>query len=270
MHDNLSAVLAHNATHSKIKRLEIKYIDLSQRLSASRDLAQFICKMPHLRELCLGDEYRPSLHEELYSTLSSLASSTKIECIEIKYIDLSQRPSASRDLAQFICKMPNIRELHLGNKLGFTSPSLHEEFYSTLSSLASCAKIERLNINRVDLNQRLSASRDLAQFICKMPNLRELHLGDKLGLASPSLHEEFFSTLSSLASSAKIETLHHSENLSACPSASRDLAQFICKMNYLKNLTLDGQYHDDFYSTSSSMASTAKNMRKMNLSIMPS
>ncbi|XP_041461428.1 uncharacterized protein LOC121412721 [Lytechinus variegatus] len=100
--------------------------------------------MPHLRDLCLGQEYgntSPSLHEEFYSTLSLLAPSAKIEHLEIKYIDLSQRQSASRDLAQFICKMPNLRELRLGDKYGNTSPSLHEEFYSTLSSLAPSAKV---------------------------------------------------------------------------------------------------------------------------------
>ncbi|XP_063954798.1 uncharacterized protein LOC129259246 isoform X1 [Lytechinus pictus] len=273
MHDNLSAVLAHNATHSKIECLEIKYIDLSQRLSSSRDLAQFICKMPHLRKLCLGGEYRdtnPSLHEEFYSTLSSLASSAKIERLNIICVDLSQRLSASRDLAQFICKMPNLRELHLGGIYGTTRPPLHEEFYSTLSSLASTVKIERLDIKCIDLSQRLSASRDLAQFICKMPNLRELHLGDKVGLTRPLLHEEFYSTLSSLASSAKIEILHLSEDLSERPSASRDLAQFICKMNHLEKLTLSGQYHDDFYSTSLSMASTAKQTDTLDLYADPS
>ncbi|XP_041461723.1 uncharacterized protein LOC121413026 [Lytechinus variegatus] len=205
MHENLSEVLADNATHSKIEHLEIKYIDLSQRLSASRDLAEFICKMPNLRELRLGDKYgntSPSLHEEFYSTLSSLAPSAKIEHLEIKYIDLSQRLSASRDLAEFICKMPNLRELRLGDKYGNTSPSLHEEFYSTLSSLAPSAKIEHLEVKYIDLSQRLSASRDLAEFICKMPNLRELHLGE-YGNTSPSLHEEFYSTLSLLAPSAK-------------------------------------------------------------------
>nr|XP_054753506.1 uncharacterized protein LOC129259229 [Lytechinus pictus] len=255
------STLSSLASSAKIECIEIEYIDLSQRPSASRDLAQFICKMPNLRELHLGDEYgttSPSLHEEFYSTLSSLAPSAKIERLDIKYIDLSQRLFASRDLAQFICKMPNLREFCLGNENGITSPSLHEEFCSTLSSLAPSAKIERLDIICVDLSQRLSASRDLAQFICKMPNLRELLLGDESGYTSHSLHEEFYSTLSSLALSAKIETLHHKENLIERPSASRDLAQFICKMNNLKNLTLAGWYHDDFYSTLSSMASTAK------------
>nr|XP_054752546.1 uncharacterized protein LOC129258276 [Lytechinus pictus] len=56
----------------------------------------------------------------------------------------------------------------------------------------------------------------------------------------------------------QIETLKLDANLSKRPSASRDLAQFICKTNHLKNLTLYGQYHDDFYSTSSSMASSTK------------
>ncbi|XP_041461728.1 uncharacterized protein LOC121413030 [Lytechinus variegatus] len=158
MNDNFSAMLAHNATHSKIVYLEIKYIDLSQRLSSSRDLAEFICKMPHLRNLCFGDKYgnaRPSLHEEFYSTLSSLASSAKIERLDINYIDLSQRLSASRDLAQFICKMPHLRELLLGDKYGNASPSLHEEFYSTLSSLASSAKNGGVKIK---MNPSLSAT----------------------------------------------------------------------------------------------------------------
>nr|XP_054753560.1 uncharacterized protein LOC129259288 [Lytechinus pictus] len=76
MHDVFYSVLARNATDTKIERLDIKYIDLSQRQSASRDLAQFICKMPHL---CLGDESdSPSFHDEFYSTVSSLASSAKV------------------------------------------------------------------------------------------------------------------------------------------------------------------------------------------------
>eukprot|EP00057_Strongylocentrotus_purpuratus_P015151 XP_011669625.1 PREDICTED: uncharacterized protein LOC105440790 [Strongylocentrotus purpuratus] len=44
------------------------------------------------------------------------------------------------------------------------------------------------------------------------------------------------------------------------PSASRGLAEFICKMPHLKNLTLSsrGNLNDDFYSKSSSLASSAK------------
>nr|XP_054753533.1 uncharacterized protein LOC129259257 [Lytechinus pictus] len=172
----------------------------------------------------------------------------QIERLNINYIDLSKCQPASRDLAQFFCKLPHLRELRLGDEL--YSPSFHDEFYSTLSSLASCAKIEILHHNE-NLSERPSASRDLAQFICKMNHLKNLKLYGQY-------HDDFYSTASSMASSTKIEILHHNENLSERPSASRDLAQFICKMNHLKNLKLYGQYHDDFYSTASSMASTAK------------
>eukprot|EP00057_Strongylocentrotus_purpuratus_P012245 XP_011666719.1 PREDICTED: uncharacterized protein LOC105439435 [Strongylocentrotus purpuratus] len=62
-----------------------------------------------------------------------------------------------------------------------------------------------------------------------------------------------------MASSAKIETLDVNYlGIIERPSASRDLTQFIYKMPHLKNLTLCGQFHDDFYSTSSSIASSAK------------
>ncbi|XP_041461762.1 uncharacterized protein LOC121413068 [Lytechinus variegatus] len=101
------------------------------------------------------------------------------------------------------------------------------------------------------LNIRPSASRDLAQFICKMNHLKNLKLDGWY-------HDDFYSTSSSMASTTKIEILDLRENLSERPSASRDLALFICKMNHLKNLTLRFQYHDDFYSTASSMASTTK------------
>ncbi|XP_063954785.1 uncharacterized protein LOC129258778 isoform X2 [Lytechinus pictus] len=249
MHDVFYSVLARNASNTKIERLDINYVDLSQCQSASRDLAQFICKMPHLRELRLGyGDYSPSFHDEFYTTLSSLASSAKIEILHHDEY-LIKRASASRDFAQFICKMNYLKNLTLDGQY-------HDDFYSTSSSMASTTKIERLDINYIDLGPRQSASRDLAQFICKLTHLRELYLGNQL--SSPSFHDEFYSTVSSLASSAKIETLDHNDHLSERPSASRDLAQFICKMNHLKNLTLYGQYHDVFYSTASSMASTAK------------
>ncbi|XP_041463439.1 uncharacterized protein LOC121414353 isoform X1 [Lytechinus variegatus] len=127
----------------------------------------------------------------------------------------------------------------------------HDDFYSTASSMASTSKIEILHHNE-NLSERPSASRDLAQFICKMNHLKNLTL------FYGQYHDDFYSTASSMASTSKIEILDLRENLSERPSASRDFAQFICKMNHLKNLTLYGQYHDDFYSTASSMASTIK------------
>ncbi|XP_041453566.1 uncharacterized protein LOC121406625 [Lytechinus variegatus] len=228
----------------QIESLDINDIKLSQRQSASRDLAQFICKIPHLRELNLGSYHNcQKYHDEFYSTLSSLASSAKIEILHHND-DLSERPSASRDLAQFICKMNHLKNLKLYGQY-------HDDLYSTSSSMmATTAKIETLHHDD-NLGERPSASRDLAQFICKMNHLKNLTLYGYY-------HDDFYSTALSIASTTKIETFHLSDDLSERPSASRDLAQFICKMNHLKNLTLYGYYHDDFYSTASSMASTTK------------
>nr|XP_054753578.1 uncharacterized protein LOC129259306 [Lytechinus pictus] len=240
-HDDFYSTLSSMASTAKIETLDDWCKDLIERPSASRDLAQFICKMNHLKNLTLHESY----HDDFYSTLSSMASTAKIETLHDWFENLIERPSASRDLAQFICKMNHLKNLTFDG-------SYHDDFYSTLSSMASTTKIETLIDWCKDLSERPSASRDLAQFICKMNHLKNLKIDG-------SYHDDFYSTLSSMASTAKIETLDdRCENLSERPSASRDLAQFICKMNHLKNLTLDGSYHDDFYSTLSSMASTTK------------
>ncbi|XP_030849960.1 uncharacterized protein LOC105441799 [Strongylocentrotus purpuratus] len=85
-----------------------------------------------------------------------------------------------------------------------------------------------------------------------MPHLKNLTLYGRY-------HDDFYSPSSSMASSAKIETLETPGwDLSERPSASRYFGQFIRSMSHLKNLKLYGRYHDDFYSTSSSMASSAK------------
>ncbi|XP_041461727.1 uncharacterized protein LOC121413029 [Lytechinus variegatus] len=236
-HDDFYSTSLSMASTAKIENIHLKE-NLSQRPSASRDLAQFICKMNHLKNLTLSGQY----HDDFYSTSSSMASTAKIEILHYSE-NLSQRPSASRDLAQFICKMNHLKNLALDGQY-------HDDFYSTVSSMASTAKVEILHVSE-NLSQRPSASRDLAQFICKMNHLKNLTL-------SGQYHDDFYSTSLSMASTVKIEILHLRENLSQRPSASRDLAQLICKMNHLKKLTLSGQYHDDFYSTSSWMASTAK------------
>eukprot|EP00057_Strongylocentrotus_purpuratus_P018142 XP_011672616.1 PREDICTED: uncharacterized protein LOC105442325 [Strongylocentrotus purpuratus] len=239
-HDDFYSTSSAMASSTKIETLDIRSDDLSERLHASSDLAQFICKMPHLKNLTLAGYY----HDAFYSTSSAMAPSAKIETLDIRSDDLSERPHASSDLAQFIRKMPHLKNLTLAGYY-------HDAFYSTSSAMAPSAKIETLHIISRDLSDRPNASRDLAQFICKMPHLNELTLGGYY-------HDDFYSTSSAMASSAKIETLRLFLRLSERPSASRDCAQFICNMPHLKDLTLNGQYNNDFYSTSSSMAASAK------------
>ncbi|XP_030850114.1 uncharacterized protein LOC105437685 [Strongylocentrotus purpuratus] len=170
---------------------------------------------------------------------------SQIETLTIGCEDLSKRPSVSRDLAQFICKLTHLKALTLYGQY-------HDDFYSTLSSMVSSVKIATLIINNMRIRERPSASRDLAQFICKLTHLKALTLHGRY-------HDDFFSTSSSMVSSVKIATLIiNNMRIKERPSASRDLAQFICKLTHLKALTLHGRYHDDFFSTSSSMVSSVK------------
>eukprot|EP00057_Strongylocentrotus_purpuratus_P007403 XP_011661877.1 PREDICTED: uncharacterized protein LOC105437225 [Strongylocentrotus purpuratus] len=95
-------------------------------------------------------------------------------------------------------------------------------------------------------------SEDLAEFMCSSRSLKSVTIAS-------SMHDVFYSVLAKKAVDSKIETLVIGFiNIRQRPSASRDLARFICKMHHLKNLKLGGQYHDDFYSTLSSMAPSAK------------
>eukprot|EP00057_Strongylocentrotus_purpuratus_P027441 XP_011681915.1 PREDICTED: uncharacterized protein LOC105446598 [Strongylocentrotus purpuratus] len=239
-HDAFYSTASSMASSAKIETLYIWSADLSERPYASRNLAQFICKMTHLKDLTLWGQY----HDDFYSTSLSIASSAKIETLNIDSDDLGERPSASRDLAQFICKMSHLKKLTIHNHY-------HDNFYSTSSTMASSAKIETLDIDCDDLSEGPSASRDVAHFICKMTHLKKLTLKDHE--PSPSFIFPHYSL------SQQIKRLHiDSTDLGVRPSASRDLALFIVKMTHLKNLILDGQYHDDLYSTSSSMASSAK------------
>ncbi|XP_041461719.1 uncharacterized protein LOC121413020, partial [Lytechinus variegatus] len=97
--------------------------DLSERPFASRDLAQFICKMNHLEKLTLYGQY----HDDFYSTASSMATTTKqIDTLDL-YADLSERPSALRHLAQFLCTCCKMKQHH-------------DDIYSSSSSMALTAK----------------------------------------------------------------------------------------------------------------------------------
>eukprot|EP00057_Strongylocentrotus_purpuratus_P019335 XP_011673809.1 PREDICTED: uncharacterized protein LOC105442880 [Strongylocentrotus purpuratus] len=129
--------------------------------TASEDLAEFMCTSRSLRSV----KIKTTMHDVFYSVLANEAVDSKIETLNILSPDLLECPSASRDLAQVICKMPYLKNLILGGHY-------HADFYSSSSSMASSAKIETLHILSLDLTKRPFASRGFAQFICKMSSLR--------------------------------------------------------------------------------------------------
>nr|XP_054753539.1 uncharacterized protein LOC129259263 [Lytechinus pictus] len=132
--------------HRKVEKL---VIEKPCGRTASEDLAEFMCSSNTLSSVTIRIlRHRGDMDDVFYSVLARNATDTKvafnnkvclpIERLDIKFFELRQRQSASRDLAQFISKMPHLRELYLGSQL--CSSSFHDEFYSTVSSLASSAK----------------------------------------------------------------------------------------------------------------------------------
>eukprot|EP00057_Strongylocentrotus_purpuratus_P015142 XP_011669616.1 PREDICTED: uncharacterized protein LOC105440782 [Strongylocentrotus purpuratus] len=103
-----------------------------------------------------------------------LREELSIEILEIRLDDFSERPSASRDLAQFFCKMP-----HLKNMILHCGGGIHDDFYSTSSSMASSAKNRRQHASCRDGNGSTSTTtstdyRDIEQ---EFPTLFATGLG---------------------------------------------------------------------------------------------
>ncbi|XP_041461761.1 NACHT, LRR and PYD domains-containing protein 2-like [Lytechinus variegatus] len=112
--------------------------------TASEDLAEFMCSSNTLSSVTIlmpdypHDLEDAHMHDVFYSVLARYATDTKIERLIINYIDLSKCQSASRDLAQFICKMPHLRELNLG--------SYHNRFGELPSG--ECQRIHGIDIGK--------------------------------------------------------------------------------------------------------------------------
>eukprot|EP00057_Strongylocentrotus_purpuratus_P023873 XP_011678347.1 PREDICTED: uncharacterized protein LOC105445036 [Strongylocentrotus purpuratus] len=74
MHAVFYSMLADKAQQCKIQNLMIQCVDLDDQPLSSRDLAEFICQMPHLKSLKL---YHTKLHKDFFSKWASIVSSAK-------------------------------------------------------------------------------------------------------------------------------------------------------------------------------------------------
>eukprot|EP00057_Strongylocentrotus_purpuratus_P010057 XP_011664531.1 PREDICTED: uncharacterized protein LOC105438431 [Strongylocentrotus purpuratus] len=152
----------------------------------SLDLAEIICSMPSLKEVCLGDEFCG--HQCFFETLAMKGKESKVQTL--KFYGLHRpTPAESHLLAEALCSMPNLTNLTLGWVL-------NEEFYSALKAKASSIQVQTVKLD--DLHCPTPASIHLlAEALCSMPNLTNLKLGGVL-------NEEFFSTLKAKASSIQV------------------------------------------------------------------
>eukprot|EP00057_Strongylocentrotus_purpuratus_P009521 XP_011663995.1 PREDICTED: uncharacterized protein LOC105438184 [Strongylocentrotus purpuratus] len=277
-HDDLFHELGRLASSSKIEKVCIEGCDLhGNDPTASRDLAKFLCLLPRLTDLTIKDSNNKFediyFHDDFYHEIARLASSSKIEKVCIDGFNIyGNDPTASRDLAKFLCLLPCLTDLTIKDSNNeFEDIYFHDDFYHEFARLASSSQgIQKVCIDGLDLFENdPTASRNLAKFLCLLPCLTELTIKDSDDqYKRHSLHDNVYHELAHLASSSQIEkvciegfNLHGND-----PTASRDLAMFLCLLPRLTDLTIkdsDSEFkriylHDDFYHEIATLASSSK------------
>eukprot|EP00057_Strongylocentrotus_purpuratus_P002087 XP_003723822.2 PREDICTED: uncharacterized protein LOC100893411 [Strongylocentrotus purpuratus] len=136
--------------------------------------------------------------------------------------------------------MPKLTDLTLRMELT-------EEFCSTLKANASSIQVQTLKLDdETDLTN--VSSHHLAEALCSMPNLTDLTL--KMDLTG-----EFYSALKAKASSIQVQTLKLDDETDLTHVSSHHLAEALCSMPNLTDLTLRMELTEEFYTALKAKAS---------------
>ncbi|XP_011667169.2 uncharacterized protein LOC105439649 [Strongylocentrotus purpuratus] len=130
--------------------------------------------------------------------------------------------------------MPNLTKLKL------ESSNFQEEFYSTLNAKAPTLQVQTLELWNVQCPTSAS-SINLAEALCSMPNLTHLTLSGK------EFKKEFFATLN--AKALHVQTLELWDVQCPTSASSINLAEALCSMPKLTDLTLGGIFQEEFFAT---------------------
>eukprot|EP00057_Strongylocentrotus_purpuratus_P006935 XP_011661409.1 PREDICTED: uncharacterized protein LOC105436994 [Strongylocentrotus purpuratus] len=209
IHDDFYHELARLAPSSKVAKLSVGGCNLEKNnRTASRNLAKFLRLLPRLIDLSLetsGNEYKHLyLHDDFYQELVFRASSSKIQKLSIEGCNLERNNrTASRDLAMFLCLQPRLTDLTIKDSDDECKHLyLHDDFYHKLAHQASSSKVEKLSVGGCNLERnKLSASHELAKFLCLLPRLTDLSLKTS---GNEHTHDDFYQELASRASSSKV------------------------------------------------------------------
>ncbi|XP_030841897.1 uncharacterized protein LOC105444905 [Strongylocentrotus purpuratus] len=230
------STLKAKAPSIQVQTLKIDELLCGPSPAASHHLAEALCSMPNLTDLTLGK----ILHYRFYSTLNAKASSILLQTLKL-HGDKSPTPAAAIHLAEAICSMPNLTDLTLRR-------NLNEEFYYTLKAKASSIQVQNLKLDDAQELKPVS-SHHFAEALCTMPNLTDLTL-------KGYLKDEFYSALKAKASSIQVQTLKLDDLVCFTPASSHHLAEALCSMPYLTELTLGGVHKEEFCSTLKAKASS--------------
>ncbi|XP_063971355.1 uncharacterized protein LOC129283380 [Lytechinus pictus] len=207
----------------------------------SNEVAVMVCSAPSLRDVRLDASFHPTFYE----TLAKGGMKAAVHTLQIEiYTPLSS--ASSHHLAEALCSLPNLTNLTLRRVCD------QEELYSQLKEKASTLKVHTLEIWNIEPLSSAS-SHHLVEALCSLPNLTNLTLS---GVCD---EEEFCSHLKEKASTLKVHTLKI-ENFKPLSSASsHHLAEALCFLPNLTNLTLSGIYYqEELYSQLNEKASTLK------------
>ncbi|XP_071492564.1 uncharacterized protein, partial [Diadema antillarum] len=180
-HPDFYSILALDAPSSKVHTFELRGMFLHDQELPSKHLATYLCTAPSLRNVTLC---KTQLHDAFFAACVSRVWNCKIENIVIRWLDLSDRESASRNIALFLLFLRALSHVFLRDT------ELHDSFYSTMRSnapsckvihasdgmVAACdlSKIKSMTASWIRLRDRESASEDLAWCIARLPYLEDV------------------------------------------------------------------------------------------------
>ncbi|XP_030834018.1 NACHT, LRR and PYD domains-containing protein 12-like isoform X2 [Strongylocentrotus purpuratus] len=203
----------------------------------SLDVAETMCSIPSLKEVSL---HKGAYHHCFFETLAKKGKESKVQTLKLVGVKYPT-PASLHHLVEALCSMPKLTDLTL-------EMILTEVFYSTLKAKASSIQVQTLELDDVQCPTPAS-SHHLVEALCSMPNLTDLKL-------VMFLTEEFYSTLKAKASSIKVQTLKLIDYKCTPSASSHHLAEALCLMPNLTDLTLQINLNEEFYSALEAKASS--------------
>ncbi|XP_072176940.1 uncharacterized protein [Diadema setosum] len=211
-HADFFKILSKKAWNCKIQDLKLAFNswdeDLQNQSSIGRDLAEWVCSLPHLSSFSVTCYYLP---DNFLSTTASLASSCQIQDLQLYFEDWnddSPQQFWREDLARWVCTLPRL------SSFSVLCPYLSDKFFSTAAILASSCQVLKISRNIMiknlkltfditedDFQRQSSLGKDLAKWICTMPSL------SSFCVECPYLPAGFFSTAIDLAQVCQLESI---------------------------------------------------------------
>ncbi|XP_072182155.1 uncharacterized protein [Diadema setosum] len=206
-----------------------------QQSSMGDDLAQLVCTMPSLSSFSLNCPY---LNCQFLSKASASASSCQIQDLKLvfdSWDDGSKHQSSMvDDLAKWVFAMQSLSSFNLHCYY------LDGDFLAKATAAASSSQIRNLTLTIDDFKfyskSALSASKDMAQWVCTMPRLSSFSVK-----CCYLLSDDFFSTAAKLAQSSQICKLSMEFKWgwrSNSTSSAANFARFLCHMPHLERVDI--------------------------------